>query len=97
MTQSTWDRIKEYTEQRINDPRPGDHFTEMLGSVALVRWRLGPFVFVSFPNEKRNGWGKPKGMLVSQFKRWASYGSIPGYWCEIYPPTLTDSAGEKHE
>lgn len=89
MTRTEIERMRQYTDKHVRDPQPGDHFTEMLGSVAYIEARLGNMVTLKKMNCARGhkGWGRSEIMPVSEFVRWASYGgTIPGYWLELFPP-----------
>lgn len=80
-------RVDRYTHLRVTDPQPGDHFTEMCGSVALIEARDGDLLTVRKPDRKKGEWGEPEEMTLAAFKKWASYGhGTPGYWLECYPP-----------
>jgi len=86
-----YDAIQKYTAKRILDPQPGDHFTEMLGSVAYIEARNGKKLTVLRTRVVKNerGWDDGTLMTIDEFVKWASYGgSTPGYWLEIYPPVF---------
>lgn len=81
-------RMDEYTDQHVRDPQPGDHFTEHLGSVAYIEAREGKRVTLkrtAIINGKKD-WGPTETISVDEFIKWASYGTIPGYWLELCPP-----------
>ncbi len=84
---SLWERIKAHTHERVQNPQEGDHFTEHMGSVALITKRCGDAVWVARPQYDKSEWGKPELMSVEDWIKWASYGSIPGYWLECIPPS----------
>lgn len=80
-------RMKEYTNERVRDPQPGDHFTEMLGSVAFIEDRSGDVITLRRPHKHKAGeWGPSEHMSVREFIDWASYKTIPGYWLQCWPP-----------
>lgn len=83
-------RIREYTAKHMDDPQPGDHFTEMCGSVAYIEARDGDNLTVLRTKVKDGQpcWGEPEQMTIAEFKRWASYDGIPGYWLELIPPIM---------
>lgn len=84
-------RMKEHTAEHVKDPQPGDHFTEMCGSVAYIVSRNGGMVTLQRTNTNggHKGWGREETIPVYEFIKWASYGSgTPGYWLSLYPPTM---------
>lgn len=88
MTKEWLERMKAHTDKHVRDPQPGDHFTEMCGSVAYIVGRDGAMVTLKRTNTAggHKGWGHDETIPVSEFVRWASYGTIPGYWLCLYPP-----------
>jgi hypothetical protein len=89
MNKLEWERMKRYTHDHVHDPQPGDHFTEMLGSVAYIEARDRHKVTLRRTNVAggHKGWGPTETIPVSEFVRWASYGhGVPGYWLTLYPP-----------
>lgn len=82
-----YDAIQAYTAKRILDPQPGDHFTEMLGSVAYIEERKGNNLLVLRTEIKgrERGWDKGTKMTLAEFFKWVG-GNTP--WCEIYPPVF---------
>lgn len=90
MTRKQIEHMNRYTDKHVRDPQPGDHFTEQLGSVAYIDSRDGDNLMVRKISTcgPDKGWTVPSRMTVAEFIKWASYGSIPGYWLEIWPPSF---------
>lgn len=99
MTPEYLARMHAYTKKHVHNPQPGDHFTEMCGSVALIVERHDDIVMMrkteivnsekqwNDPGKKR--WGVPITMTIKQFVDFASY-ECRGerfYWLECWPPT----------
>ena len=82
MTRSQVEEWNALTKRMVEDPQPGDHFTDHLSPVALVLDRKGDDIKVAKPDRQKCGWDRGHWMSVSEFRKWLSYGSIPGYWAE---------------
>jgi hypothetical protein len=84
MNRFNYQQMMEYTVKHVYDPQPGDHFTEMCGSVAYIESRDGALVTfrrTGIINGSKN-WKDPETIPVSEFVRWAG-GDKP--WLELYP------------
>lgn len=75
MTPEQIERMKRYTDKHVRDPQPGDHFTEMCGSVAYIDSREGDNLMVRKTSTcgPDKGWTMPARMTVAEFIKWASY------------------------
>lgn len=85
------ERMHAYTNKHVKDPQPGDHFTEMFGSVAYIEARNGDALIVKRTAIKKGEkcWGDDEPMTVAEFVRRASYGGgTPGYWLQLWPPQI---------
>lgn len=74
-------KSKEDTEQAMNDPQPGDRFTEMLAFYVYVLEREGnrvTFMECNPPCELPKD-GKVGTCSVGEFSKRYAYSSIPGY------------------
>ena len=73
------------TEQAMNDPQPGDRFSEMYAYWMYVLERNGDTVVImdanppcTLPED-----GEVKIMTLDDFKEEFAYNTIPGYWITL--------------
>lgn len=92
MTREQIQKLAAYTERRVRDPQPGDHFTEHFGSVALIVSRNGGAVTGSKTKivDREKIWTEPQETTVNEFIKWASDDGISGFWLDCFPPNLEE-------
>jgi len=78
-----FEKIKQRSIERANDPQPGDYWSEMCSPICVVVHRLKNTVIIC---KERVGvddthwtWDldKTEAMRVDEFKQWLSYKSMP--------------------
>jgi hypothetical protein len=76
---------KNETHEAVCDPRPGDHFTEMMVFHLYVLdvdedevLTIEASAPCKFPDD-----GKLKAQTREEFRKRLSYGTIPGYWVKL--------------
>lgn len=90
MNQSEIDERRLETDRRANDPQPGNYWHEMFCPICVVVHRLPGYVVVckktKDAGEGYQTWDldKLEMMSLAEFKKWLSYGTIPGYWADSY-------------
>lgn len=81
---------RQETESRANDPQPGNYWHEMFCPICVVVHRLPNHVVIckktKDAGEGYQTWDleKLEMMSLSEFKKWLSYESIPGYWADSW-------------
>lgn len=72
------------TSQAMNDPRPGDHFTEMYSFHVVVVDVDGEHIITAEGNGKFPQNAKFHRQTLDEFRRYFGYSEIPGYWIRLY-------------
>jgi hypothetical protein len=79
-----WQEMCRLTEVALNDPQPGDYWNEHWSWHMYVIAREGNLIATlsapgpcTFPDD-----GKREVRTLEQFKKWLSYGKIPGCWAK---------------
>lgn len=72
--------------QHINNPQPGDMWEERLVPICLVVKTNDYNVFYRLPDRINKRWFKKiHSKSRDNFRKWLSYGSVPGTWADVHP------------
>lgn len=83
------------TNEAMENPRPGDLYSEMCKFWVRVRSVTGSVIVEEFI-QKKQGWVERSFPSLDDFKKAYAYGSIPGYWISLHERG-TDEQPESQE
>jgi len=78
-------------KKHANDPQPGDYWQEHFCGVCVVLGVARKSVIYCKEREvvEGNRWtwdlDKTETKTIEEFAQWLSYGSIEGYWADVFP------------
>lgn len=85
------EKQKELNERHAVKPKPGDYWHEMFCPICVVLEIDDDCIIYcdkTKPTDEQHWtWDLEKTDIktVDEFKEWLSYGTIPGFWCDVLP------------
>lgn len=89
MKREDYEEWKRESEAAVREPRVGDVFMDHFTRICRVAARDGDQLKISKPvphGPDHYVWGDPQPMSMHEFRRWLSYHTQPGVWCEVAMP-----------